>query len=264
MGRSTAANNANATYGAQSQQAFNAEQGDIGQYNKNIGTLESGQNVGANPFQQTGYLSNVNKLQSEALDTSAASGKSEMQRWNRATGGLNSSQVPLAQRDIGLQTGRLADTLSAQRSASDYRSNLNWQQYLAGAPLAAAGAEGGAYGTATGGQGNALNNLTSLSGQQYGFYGGMIDSALAGAGTGAGLAAGKGCWIAAAVFDEPFETGIKTNIVRNWLWNEWIQHSYAKPVLWLYSRFGQQAARSRLIVRLLTPLFEIALRKATA
>jgi hypothetical protein len=266
MARTTAATNANNTYGGQSTQAYNNEQSDIGQYQSNIAKLNAGKNVGANPFQQTGYLSNVNKLQSESLDTAADSGKAAMQRWNRATGGLNSSEVPLAQRDISLQTGRLADTLSAQRSASDYKSNLAWQQYLAGAPLSAASAEGGAYSTATGGQGNALNNLTNLSGQQYGFYGGLLGSAMQGAGIGFGGAfsgGGKGCWIAAAVFDEDFYTGAKTNLVRNWLWNEWAKHWYAKPVLGLYSRFGQRAAKSCAIVRLLSPLFHIALRKAT-
>jgi len=189
MGRSAPASAANTTYSGQSQTAFNNAQTDIGQYNANEKKLASGVNVGANPFQSSAYLSNVNKLQSEALDTSAASGKANLQRWNTATGGLNSSEVPLAQRDITMQTGRLADSLSAQRAASDYKSNLAWQQYLAQAPLAAAGAESPLYSTATGGQGNALNNLTNLSGQQYGFWGGMIDSALMGAGTGAGLAA---------------------------------------------------------------------------
>ena len=100
-----------------------------------------------------------------------------MARWSKATGGLNSSQVPLAQRDVTLQTGREADTLSAQRAAQDYSKNLQYQQYLAGLPLGAAQAEQGMYGTATGGQGTALNNLSNLSGQQYGFWNNVIGSA---------------------------------------------------------------------------------------
>lgn len=188
MGRSTPATNANNTYSAESQAANTAAQSDIGQFNTNQATLKSGRNVGANPFLSSSYLSNVNKLQSEALDTSAASGKAALQRWNTATGGLNSSEVPLAQRDITLQTGRLGDTLSAQRAANDYTKNLAWQQYLAQAPLSAASAESSLFNTATGGQGNALNNLTNLSGQQYGFWGGLAGSAMQGAGTGLGLA----------------------------------------------------------------------------
>jgi len=189
MGRSAPANAANATYGDQSQTAFNAEQADIGKFNANETTLASGKDIGADPFQQTGYLANQNKLQSESLNTAADASKAAMARNSRATGGLNGSQVVLGQRDVGLKTGQLADTLTAQRSAADYKSNLAWQQYLAQQPLQAAGAEGGAYSTATSGQGNALSNLTSLSGQQYGFWGGLAGSAMQGAGVGAGLAA---------------------------------------------------------------------------
>ncbi|MGC1371135.1 MAG: hypothetical protein WA824_03260 [Candidatus Sulfotelmatobacter sp.] len=39
MGRTAPATAANTTYGAQSNQAFNAEQADIGQYNTNEATL---------------------------------------------------------------------------------------------------------------------------------------------------------------------------------------------------------------------------------
>ena len=181
MARTDPANAANATYGAESTAANTAENQDIGQYNQDIGKLNAGVDVGANPFQQTGYLSNVNKLQAEALDTNAASTKGEMARRLKATGGIN-----VAQKDVGLQTGRLADTLTAQRAANDYKSNLQYQQYLAQAPLQAANAEQGIYSTATGGQGNALNNLTALSGQQYNMYGQMIGGAASGIGAGLG------------------------------------------------------------------------------
>ena len=186
MARTDPANAANATYGAESTAANTAENQDIGQYNQNIGKLNAGVDVGADPFQQTGYLSNVNKLQAEALDTNAASTKGEMARRLKATGGINGSQTAVAQKDVGLQTGRLADTLTAQRAATDYKSNLQYQQYLAQAPLQAANAEQGIYSTATGGQGNALNNLTALSGQQYNMYGQMIGGAASGIGAGLG------------------------------------------------------------------------------
>jgi hypothetical protein len=64
-----------------------------------------------------------------------------------------------------------------------------------------------------------------------------------------------GCWMAAACFDEDFYTGHKTVIVRNWLWNVWSKNSYAKPVLWLYSKFGKWASRKRVLVALFKPLF---------
>ena len=167
MARTTTAKNQMGTFNSQGGQAFGGAQSDLGQYNKNLQTLEAGKNVGANPFQSTAYLSNVNKLQSEGLNTAADSGKANLQRWSRATGGLNSAQVPLAMRDQTLQTGRLADTLSAERAASDYKSNLAWQQYLTGAPLAGAQIQSGIYGTATGGAGNALNNYTTSQNDVY-------------------------------------------------------------------------------------------------
>jgi hypothetical protein len=147
-------------FNSQQNAAFAGAQGDLSQYAANVQKLQQGQNVGANPYQSTAYLSNVNKLQSESLNNAANSGKAQLQRWNVATGGLNRSQVPLAMRDITLQTGRLADTLSAQRAANDYRANLQWQQYLAGAPLSAAQLQSGIYGTAARGSSDALNAYT--------------------------------------------------------------------------------------------------------
>jgi hypothetical protein len=42
----------------------------------------------------------------------------------------------------------LADQLTAERSAWDYKPNLGWQKYLGGGPLAATVPEVGRYGTA--------------------------------------------------------------------------------------------------------------------
>lgn len=255
MARTTPANNANAAYGAESQGSYNAAQSDIGKFNQKQTKLDAGLNVGANPFLNSGYLSNVNKLQSEALNTNADSSKAEMQRRLQANGGLNGSQTALAQRDVGLQTGRLADTLSAQRSADDYKSNLSWQQYLAQQPLQAAGAESSLYGTATGGQGNALNNLTQLSGQRYGFWGPIIQSAVSGAAMGA-----AGCWIAEALYGED---DAKTHLLRSWLNDEFKTHSFGRAVMKLYYRFGERiAAKIRKHPRLgwlFRPFFELAL-----
>lgn len=180
MARTTTAKNQMGTFNAQGNQGFQGAESEIAQYNANQAKLRSGGNVGANPFLSTPYLSNVNKLQSEALNTNAESGKAAMRRWDTATGGLNRSQVPLAQRDIGLQTGRLADTLSAERAANDYKANLGWQQYLAGAPLAGAGINAGLYSTATGGSGNALNDYTNAADSTWSTLMSPIDAAVQG------------------------------------------------------------------------------------
>lgn len=259
MGRTTAANDANSTYGGQSKEAFDAQQKDIGQYRTNEATLAAGKNVGADPFKSTSYLSNVNKLQSESLNTSADSAKAAMARRSLATGGINGSQAILGQRDTGLQTGRLADTLTAGRAADDYKGNLAYQQYLAGAPLAAGQLEGGAYGTATGGQGNALTQLTNLSGQQYGFWGGLAGSAMQGA--GAGFA--HTCWIAEALYGV---TDPRTHLLRSWLNDEFQKTWFGRQVMKLYRRFGERVARGirrfKPLGWIFRPFFELALMKA--
>lgn len=190
MARTDAANAANTTYGNQSKLAYNDAQTDIGQYEGDVGKLDAGVNVGANPFQSTVYLSNVNKLQSESLNNAAGSAKSEIARRERATGGLNGSQATMAQRDVGLQTGRLGDTLSAERASSDFGKNLQWQQYLAQSPLSAAQAEEGLYGTATSGQANALTNLSNLNSLSNNFWGQYVLNAQKAAAASGGGAAG--------------------------------------------------------------------------
>lgn len=256
MARTTAANNANTTYSGQGTTAVNNENADINQYNANETKLTNGGSVGANPFTSSAYLSNVNKLQSESLDNANNTTQANMRRSTIATGGINGSQALLAERDAGLQTGRLADTLSAQRAASDYKSNLAWQQYLAQAPLNAASAEQGIYSTATGGQGNALNNLTNLSGQQYGFWGGLAGSAMAGAGMGLAHT----CWIAMALYgdDDP-----RTHLLRSWLNDEFQQHAFGRATLKLYRRLGERIGRAirrfRPLGWVFRPLFEAGL-----
>jgi len=160
MARTTTARNQLGAANSQSETAFGNAQQDISQYNTNMKTLEAGKNVGAKPFQSAGYLSNVNKLQNEGLTTSANTGKANLDRWNTATGGMNRAQLPMAKRNINLQTGQLGNTLTSQRNAQDYQANLQYQQYLAGAPLAGAAINAGLYGTGTGLAGNALSNLT--------------------------------------------------------------------------------------------------------
>ena len=150
--------------------------------------------------------------------------------------------------------------LFRSRGANDYKANLAYQQYLAQAPLNAANAQQGLYGTATGGQGNALNNLTQLSGQQYGFWGGLAGSAMQGAGLGAGLAA---CWIAEALYGV---NAPETHLLRSWLNGEFSEQWYGRAVMNLYRKVGQQVARAIRKVSALgwifRPMFELALSKA--
>lgn len=114
----------------------------------------------------------------------------------------------------------------------------------------------GAYNSGSG-------NVASLSkavtdSQNSGLLGSLVG---AGAGVGSSLIT-KYCYVAAAVFHEDFFTGEKTNIVRDWLYNDWSKNWFARPILWLYSKVGRRVAQIPTLVRLATPLFNAALRRA--
>jgi hypothetical protein len=103
--------------------------------------------------------------------------------------------------------------------------------------------------------------VTASSGPTFGsILGGVVGAGLGAAGQYFG--AQKGCWVAAAAFNEDFFTGVKTNAVRTWLYDVWSKNWYAKPVLALYSRCGKWVASKPSLVKMLKPLFELALRKS--
>jgi hypothetical protein len=82
------------------------------------------------------------------------------------------------------------------------------------------------------------------------------------AGAGLGALGNIYCWCAAAVFNEDFYTGRKTSLVRDWLWTEFSKHWYAAPILGAYRRWGKWASQRPILVRALTPIFQLALRRA--
>lgn len=176
------ANQANTNNQNQKNQSFNRGQAAISDANSNITKLATTGNVGVNPWMSPAYLSNENKLQSEALDQNLNATKGAMQRTGVSTGGLNGSLPTLATRDMSLQTARLADQLTAERAATDFNSNVGYQENLAMMPLQVAGAESPYYGTSTSGQTAALGDLTQFGLASYGPYQGLVQSAgLAGA-----------------------------------------------------------------------------------
>jgi len=110
-------------------------------------------------------------------------------------------------------------------------------------------------------------NISSLSQAVTASNQSQLLGALGGVAAGVGSAAGgflsKGCYVAAAVFNEDFNTGYKTARVRDWLWNTWSKHWYAKPILGLYAKYGLSISRKPFLVKTLSPLFRLAYRKAT-
>lgn len=151
----------------ESTSSFNAAQSDIGQFNRNQTTLNRGGEVAANPWLSAGYLANQNRLQSTALNQEENAGKADLQRANLRSGGLNGAVTAGATKDLALKKMRLADTLSAERSSSDFGKNVNYQQEQAGAPLMAARAEDPLFATSSGLVGSSNNDLLGYQNKKF-------------------------------------------------------------------------------------------------
>lgn len=158
---------ANSTYGGQSTTAFNNAEGDVSKFNQNEANLEAGKSVGANPYLNPQYLSAVARLRSGALNQNTNSATRDLRALNARTGGMNSTATIGATTDLALKKAQLGNQLGAEQYANDWAKNIGYQTQLAQAPLEAARAEGGLYGTATQGQGDSLRNLTQLQMASY-------------------------------------------------------------------------------------------------
>jgi hypothetical protein len=181
---------ANQDYRGQQKQTFGNAEKDILDYSKNVNTLRQGGQVGADPFQSPGYLANQNRVTSYALEGENAAGKQNLEDLNRRTGGQNTGATQATIADLARGKMRLGNQLNAQRSATDYGRNLDWQKYLAGAPLQSAAAQSGLYGIATGGRSATGHDLTEYGKAQqqewYKILDQMINSGKAAVGSVAG------------------------------------------------------------------------------
>jgi hypothetical protein len=179
---------------SQQQRAYQSAQTNVGKFNKNIDTLDKGGEVAADPFLNAGYLANQNRVTSYETEGENASAKQALQDQNRRTGGQNTGATQATIADLARRKMRFNNQLQAQRSAQDYRSNLDYQQHMAEMPLQAAGAEGGLYGVATSGRNATGNNLTQYGLQQqdewYKILNQGIQAAKAAASMGVGAATG--------------------------------------------------------------------------
>ena len=258
------AQSADTTNTADQQTAFNAEQSDVNQYNQNLGTLSRGGSVAANPWMSPTYLASQNRQTADSLNSATNAGTAATTALNRRTGGTNTAATIAANSGLALQKARLSDQLTAQRTAQDYNKNVQYQQQMAAAPLAGAGVEQGAYGTATGAQSSDIGDLTQFGLASYGPYNSLITGLTGAAGAVGGGFAQK-CYIAALVFNEDFHTGPRVNLVRNWLYNEFAPSSkIATWLVGLYTKYGERIARGKnpLVRAFFTPLFHLALRRA--
>lgn len=196
MGRTTkaqnVANNTQQTYMNHANTAFAGNQADIAKFNTNESTLEKGGLVGANPWMSPTYLANQDKLTANATSANNDAAAQALRDQNRRSGGLNNTGTTATIGQMALQKMRLADTLNAQRSTNDFGKNVTYQQELARAPLDAAAAEQGAYGTSTAGQSSALNDMTQFGLNQQGEWYKLLNQGISAIGAGISGAAGGG------------------------------------------------------------------------
>lgn len=235
----------------------------------------------------TGYSDQaLASMRTSANDTISNNYQNAQKALNASNWGNTSRDLPsgvTGQLDAGLMAQEAGDKSTAQNQITEANANLQQQNYwnavnaLNGVgtetnPLGYASAATGAS-TAASAAGNSTANLANsyTQSQQSGLtsiLGGLTGGIFGAAGAAGGFGnlfsgASKPCYVAAAVFNEDFETGVNTNAVRNWLWREWsTQHWYAKPVLFLYCKTGKWIAQQRSLVKMLSPLFHLALRKA--
>lgn len=177
-------------YRVQGNTAFDAAQSNVGNYNANIAKLESGQNVGADPWASSSYLANQNRLQSDSLNAAGNSATKSLQDLNARTGGLNAGGTTAATDSLALGKMRLANQLNAQRSAADFDKNVGYQQQLASAPLATDSTEASLFDTATKGRSGTLGDLTKEGMQSQDFWNQLAMKGVNAATSAAGGAAG--------------------------------------------------------------------------
>jgi hypothetical protein len=224
----------------------------------------------------TGYdsttLNAMRTTASDNLSTSYTHAGEALQNHQFATGSRDLPSGVNEQQTGALTSAEAADKANAQNTITMNDANLKQTNYwnamnvlsgnvasqfnplgYANSATSGAGAVAGlsqAY-TASAGPG-----IASILG---GVAGGVTSAA--GQAGGFGALFGKGCWIAAAVFDGWDDP--RTGTVRSYLWNTFNKTWYGKPTMSLYMTFGEQLSKIPLVVRVLTPLFELALDRAT-
>lgn len=181
--------NANTTFANEGATSFGGAQQDLAQAKTDQGNLREGKDVGANPYLNPQYLAAVNQLRAGSLNQQNNAADQQLREQQRRSGGMNGTATTGAIEKIAGDKMRLGSQLGAEQTAGDWTKNIGYQLQLAQQPLEQARLQGGLYGTATGGRGDALRNLTNLGLGAYGPWMAMINGAKQAAAGAAGGAA---------------------------------------------------------------------------
>lgn len=223
--------------------------------------------MGYSPAQLHTATTSINENTSRAAKQAIGSAAAYAAAHGGSAGDVGGGPISQAVGSIASDAAQSkAGQLAALSNANEGMKQQNFWNAISG--LNSVGSElGGAGGTAIGGAGSAAGSSVNagsgaLAAKESGFQEfGSVLSGIGGLATGVlSPWAGKACWVAAAIYggwEDP-----RTNLVRDYIFGPFAETWYGSRLAGLYSRYGKTLAKSRMVVRLLTPLFNIALRKA--
>lgn len=170
--------------------------------------------------------------------------------------------------DSAAQTASNEELQVQENNYATGRQNfLNAAAILSGAPgvFSGATAAAGVANNAGADASQTANEITQANNSWMGLVGGILGGGLSGWASGGFKMPGggsSGCWIAEKIWGV---NDCRTHLVRAYLNRVWAKRSViGKTVMWAYRTFGKQVAEFSPAVRMLRPLFNIALRRVEA
>lgn len=249
LDRSTSGKIANQSIANSQQDQSNATSA-LGATNTALGTYSNNLN-NFMKFGRSTYGANGTFMKDEntLANTTAAAGETNL-KGNLALNALKTGANTAGYADTAAESQREGEQAVTSQLAGADASRLQQltavNQYGVQASALPAEVQAGIYGTSVGGANSALGVASSASAADPSFADtlpGDLTAAIGAAGNvGAAAVKGGGCWIAAAVFDEDFATGVKTGLVRNWLHEEFARRPAGRILVPLYLRFGERIA----------------------
>lgn len=241
---------------AMQKQAFATQQAQLAMLNKNFSPYLSGK-VGFDPTQLSSMRSQFLNQNSSTFNQAGNQVRSALGSRGEGTGSApvggtyGSGIANLMAAQAGSQSQGLLG-INVQNAQQALQNQFNAGNILSGN----AATQTGTQGVAGAGASSALNSYVTASANSFG--GSLASSA--------GNALGKQfgppavpCWIAEATFGVNDE---RTHLVRFWVNFFFGQRWYGRPVVKLYAKFGQAVSRKSWAVKMLRPLFNLALHKA--
>lgn len=95
--------NENQTQASEASAAYQDSQKALSEYGSNMGTLERGGEVGADPYETPAYLANQNKLSADVTSGENSAAKQQLEMSQRRAGGQNTgaTQATIANLALG-------------------------------------------------------------------------------------------------------------------------------------------------------------------